>query len=159
TIYAFGAILPDFGRLVPWEDLRDDALNTLAPNAWYPLGSLGFEADNDGNVTKVEYCGPAWAKGIREGDMIDLSSLKTERRAVNQFGFVAIGRPHTIHINARFLRPQESVHDVTTKPCLSLPDVNVKALGKPVQDSNVVIGWVLPERDVELTPNPEHMSW
>ncbi len=109
AVYAFGTILPDFGRLIPPEVPRDWGwCRSILGHSCYPLGTLGFQADNDGKITQVDNSGPAWKEGIREGDVIDLSSPKTERRAVNQFVFVAIGQQHSLQL----LLGRKSAHDV-----------------------------------------------
>jgi hypothetical protein len=75
---------------------------------WYPLGTLGFTADNDGKVTSVDDCGgtrpcdlPAWDK-LQVGDRIDLSrTAMSDRRAVNQMVFVAHDRPVVLRVAAK----------------------------------------------------------
>jgi hypothetical protein len=75
---------------------------------WYPLGTLGFIADNDGKVTSVDDCGgtrpcdlPAWDK-LQVGDRIDLSrTAMSDRRAVNQMVFVAHDRPVVLRVAAK----------------------------------------------------------
>jgi len=75
---------------------------------WYPLGNLGFTADNNGTVTSVDDCGgtrpcdlPAWGK-LQVGDRIDLGrTAMSDRRAVNQMVFVAHDRPVTLQVAAK----------------------------------------------------------
>jgi hypothetical protein len=94
TLYALAVVAPDTLRVfpgvheIPW----------LA--RWYPLGTLGFEADNDGNIVAVEPGSPAADAGITEGDAIDLAAM-IDRRAVNKFVFVAHDHPHTLWISRR----------------------------------------------------------
>lgn len=84
TVYAILVIAPDTLRLVPAERLPAPELL----GRWYPLGTVGFEADNDGRVTSVDDPGPAWRACLRPGDRIDLARM-TDRRAVNQIVFVS----------------------------------------------------------------------
>lgn len=95
ALYAIAVIAPDTLRII------DGVEQVPGLGAWYPLGTLGFEADNDGAVTAVDRMGPAWQACIRPGDVIDLRAPTTDRRAVNQFVFVASGHPHTVHIGRR----------------------------------------------------------
>ncbi|TMH01357.1 MAG: hypothetical protein E6H67_17310, partial [Betaproteobacteria bacterium] len=55
------------------------------PLRWYPIATLGFEADNNGKVVSVDEDGPAKALGIRPGQQIELSSVSPDRRAINKF--------------------------------------------------------------------------
>jgi hypothetical protein len=99
---AFGAIVPDFPRLLPWKK-RQEAENRSS--YWYPLGTLGFRADNDGKVISVEKGGPAEEAGVREGDFVDLPATpRSARRAVNQFVLVSIREPLELHVRSR-VRP------------------------------------------------------
>jgi hypothetical protein len=75
---------------------------------WYPLGTLGFTANNDGKVTFVDDCGGirpcdmlAWDK-LQVGDQIDLRrTAMSDRRAVNQIVFVAHDRPVVLRVAAK----------------------------------------------------------
>ena len=66
--------------------------NTSWPLRWYPLATLGMEADNDGNVITVDADGPAAARGIQTGQKIELSSVQPDRRDINKFLYVAHGK-------------------------------------------------------------------
>lgn len=68
------------------------------PWRWYPIATLGFEADNDGRVKSVTPDGPAWQKGLREEQEIDLLSVKPDRRPINKFLFVAHGSQYSFHV-------------------------------------------------------------
>jgi hypothetical protein len=68
------------------------------PLSWYPIATLGFQADNNGRVTQVDDDGPAAASGIRPGQQIDLASVKPDRRAINKFVYVAHGSAYTMPI-------------------------------------------------------------
>src|ERR1700680_3516373 len=56
----------------------------IVPDLWrvvQPLGSFGFDTDNDGLIYDVtgpfpdETASPAWKAGLRKGDRLDLSKL------------------------------------------------------------------------------------
>lgn len=106
TAYAFLAIAPDYLRLYPnvaeKQTIQNGCKLLGLPAKCYPLGTLGFRADNNGKVIQVDNHdkpGPAWNKGIRVDDIIVLKATKlTERRAVNKFVFVASGQSHTLWI-------------------------------------------------------------
>lgn len=60
------------------------ALLMIVPDLWrvvQPLGSLGFDTDNDGLIYDLRgpfpdrTASPAWRSGLREGDRLDLSRL------------------------------------------------------------------------------------
>ena len=70
------------------------------PLRWYPIATLGFEADNNGKVVSVDEGGPANALGIRPGQQIELSSVRPDRRAINKFVYVAHGSSYTMHVVA-----------------------------------------------------------
>src|SRR5215210_6182307 len=59
------------------------------PLRWYPIAALGFEADNNGKVLSVDAGGPAAAAGLMPGQIIDLASVRPDRRAINIFVYVA----------------------------------------------------------------------
>jgi hypothetical protein len=92
TAYACAVIAPDTLRVVQ----ADYWLPPLA--AWYPLGTLGLQADNDGRVTAVDAGSPADRAGIRVDDRIVLDAPNTDRRAVNQFVFVSFREPITLRV-------------------------------------------------------------
>src|SRR5215469_2237602 len=112
--YAVAVILPDtlrptffYGelyRLIGFESSTDGPRAT--PRGWYPLATLGFQANNDGVVTSVDACtetqpcdSPAGTANMQTGDRIDLKATPIDdRRAVNELVFVAHDRPVTIHI-------------------------------------------------------------
>lgn len=112
--YAVAVTLPDtlrptflhraFYRLIGFEYSIDNSRPT--PRGWYPLATLGFEANNDGIVNSVDACNekqpcdsPAGIAKIQIGDRIDLKATPmSDRRAVNELVFVAHDRPVTIHI-------------------------------------------------------------
>ncbi len=88
-------ILPDFTRL------------------WTPLGTLGFQADNDGIVTDVDAGGPADKVGISPGDRIDIRATNFEgRRAVGGLVFVPLGHPLVLHV----VGAHGGAHVVTVAP-------------------------------------------
>jgi hypothetical protein len=138
TIYALFVILLDFGRLSPWKehvatynaakelsshegaDRESRSWRRHAFDSWYPLGTLGFEANNDGLIThvsnkiitykedghegilKVQEDSPAKKASLQPGDVIDLAQTeRTYRRASNQFVFVKFGEPVTLHMKPR----------------------------------------------------------
>lgn len=69
---------------------------------WAPLGTLGFQADNDGVITSVDDGGPASKAGIREGDRIDIRATNFEgRRTVGGLIFVRLGHPFELHVVRR----------------------------------------------------------
>src|SRR5271166_3341668 len=68
------------------------------PLSWYPIATLGFQADNDGRVTSVDADGPAAASGVKPGQQIELASVKPDRRAINKFVYVAHGSAYTMKI-------------------------------------------------------------
>ena len=72
--------------------------DTSWPLRWYPLATLGMEADNDGNVITVDADGPAAARGIQPGQKIELSSVQPDRRAINKFVYVAHGKSYTMRV-------------------------------------------------------------
>jgi hypothetical protein len=89
TLYAVLVIAPDTVR--PF---------VSKPWAWYPIATLGFEANNDGRVTSVDRSGPAWGQGLRDDEEqeIDLLSVKPDSRPINKFLFVAHGRQYSFHV-------------------------------------------------------------
>ena len=117
VVYGVAVILPDTLRPTALyqlayylEGLPDAVTNSRphpTPVGWYPLGTLGFTADNDGNVTSVDDCGgtrpcplPAW-NTLQVGDRIDLARTAiSDRRAVNQMVFVAHDRPVVLQVAA-----------------------------------------------------------
>ena len=119
--YAVAVILPDtlrpaslYQKAYPLVGLagavtgdRHKAGHREAPG-WYPLGTLGFAADNDGIVTWVDVCGgvrcdrPARKAGMQIGDRIDLRrTAMSDRRAVNEIVFVAHDRPVALRMAMR----------------------------------------------------------
>ena len=126
--YAVLVIAPDTLRLVPPERLPGPG----PLNRWYPLGTLGFVADNDGVVTSVEPGGPAWKSCLRKGDKIDLGRTR-DRRAVNEMVFVAHGEPVSVYVS-------------------KFRDVAADQLG-PCVDSRVT------PRSITMQPSPETLSW
>jgi hypothetical protein len=114
AVYALAVILPDTLRVFPV------AGRIPLLEHWYPLGKLGFEADNDGRITAVESGGPASLEGIQVGDVIDLGRTE-DRRAVNKFVFVAHGRTHRIHV-ARRGAPAADVTIEAYPEILSFPE-------------------------------------
>lgn len=90
TVYAILAIAPDTLRPFPESPLTQEVQalckEKLSGYDCYPLGTLGFDTDNDGKIEKVEPRGPA---GIYEGNQIDLESVEPDRRFINKFSFVA----------------------------------------------------------------------
>ena len=114
AVYALAVVVPDTLRVFPV------AGRIPLLERWYPLGKLGFQADNDGRVTAVESGGPASLEGIREGDVIDLRRTE-DRRAVNQFVFVAHGSRHRIHIS-RHGAPAADVTLDAFPEILSIPE-------------------------------------
>jgi hypothetical protein len=126
--YAVLVIAPDTLRLVPPERLPGPG----PLNRWYPLGTVGFVADNDGVVTSVEPGGPAWQSCLRKGDKIDLGRTR-DRRAVNEMVFVAHGEPVTVYVS-------------------KFRDVAADQLG-PCVDSRVM------PRTITMQPSPETLTW
>jgi hypothetical protein len=66
ALYAVAVVGPDTLRPLLQGDLAE-----LLP--WYPIATVGFEADNDGNVIAVDEDGPAYEAGLRPGQHIDLA--------------------------------------------------------------------------------------
>jgi len=116
--YGVAVILPDTLRptalyqMAYYLEGLPEAVTNARPSAphptpvgWYPLGTLGFTANNDGTVTSVDDCGgtqpcdvPAWKK-LQVGDRIDLKGTGiSDRRAVNQMVFVAHDRPVVLQV-------------------------------------------------------------
>jgi hypothetical protein len=87
-----------------------------ACGGWYPLGTLGFEADNDGLVVAVEPGGPADKKGLKEDQRIELSSVHPDRRAINKLVYVAPCSEYTFSIEKRPGAPAESPISVRAEP-------------------------------------------
>jgi hypothetical protein len=89
---------------------------------WYPLGTLGFAADNNGMVTSVDDCrgvrpcdSPAWKAGMQVGDRIDLRRTAiSDRRAVNEMVFVAHDRPVVLRMAVK--ADGSTPRDVTLVP-------------------------------------------
>ena len=103
--YACAVITPDTLRAVQVD-------HWLPPlRAWYPLGTLGLQADNDGRVTAVDADSPADRAGIHINDQIVLDAPTTNRRVVNQFVFVSSKEPVTLRISTSF-----STRDVSLEP-------------------------------------------
>jgi hypothetical protein len=125
--YAVLVIAPDTLRLVPARFLP----GPQPLDRWYPLGTVGFEADNDGVVTGVDQGGPAWQACLRKGDKIDLARTN-DRRAVNQIVFVS-RLPVSVYVS----RFNEAARD-RTGPCAAGP-----ARANPLT----------------ITPIPETLSW
>lgn len=71
---------------------------TVWPLSWYPIATLGFDADNDGKVIAVDPDGPAWRAGLRVGQHIDLPSVAPDRRAIDNFVYVAHGSTYTLRV-------------------------------------------------------------
>ncbi len=70
------------------------------PLRWYPIATLGFQADNNGTVISVDADGPAAARGIQPRQEIELSSVRPDRRAINKFVYVAHGSSYTMRVVA-----------------------------------------------------------
>jgi hypothetical protein len=85
-LYAVAVVGPDTFRPL----FHDGAKSTMR---WYPIATVGFEADNNGKVISVEEDGPADRVGLRPDDQIDLGSVQPDRRAINKFVYVAHGTP------------------------------------------------------------------
>jgi hypothetical protein len=148
TTYALGVILPDFGRLNSWKERvasykeakaeheRDseesDKSHQESTGYWYPLGIPGFQANNDGRVTKVDdtlikckerESGEAVAHGVpvnenclQVGDLLDLERTPaTDRRAVNQFVLVRFGQPINL-----VMKPRLNADGTIEKPARSI---------------------------------------
>jgi len=126
--YAIIVIAPDTLRLVPPERLPGPG----PLNRWYPLGTLDFEADNDGLVTSVDANGPAWQSCLRRGDKIDLARTK-DRRAVNEMVFVSHGEPVTVYVS--------------------------KFKGVASDELGRCAGARIEPRSVTMSPRPEMLSW
>jgi hypothetical protein len=87
TLYAVLVIAFDTGR--PFLNVGEHEVKRQGwPWRWYPIATLDFETDNDGKITK-EPSGPAKKDGITKGDLIDLASVKPDRRIIHKFVFVA----------------------------------------------------------------------
>ena len=119
TAYAVAVITPDTLRITPVEKWAPPL------EAWYPLGTLGFQADNDGRVTAVDVAQSAAKAGIQVNDRILLDAPTTNRRAVNQFVFVNSKHIVTLRV-ATSLQPPRDVslvpeaEQLTTAQKLSL---------------------------------------
>ena len=93
AIYALAVVTPDTFRAV-FKTPSDQW-----PQRWYPIATLGFEADNSGKVVSVDSGGPADAK-LHVGDVIDLSSVKPDRRPINIYVYVAHASTYTMRVIA-----------------------------------------------------------
>ena len=87
ALYAVAVVGPDSLRWLPCDAIHP------ALCRWYPIASIGFEADNDGKLVSVDPEGPADRAGLSAGDYIDLASVRPDRRAINKFVYVAHGDP------------------------------------------------------------------
>lgn len=85
-LYAVAVVGPDTFRPLFHE-------GTTRAMRWYPIATVGFEADNNGKVISVEEDGPADRAGLKQDDQIDLGSVQPDRRAINKFVYVAHGTP------------------------------------------------------------------
>ena len=85
-LYAVAVVGPDTFRPLFHE-------GTTRAMRWYPIATVGFEADNNGKVISVEEDGPADRAGLKPDDQIDLGSVQPDRRAINKFVYVAHGTP------------------------------------------------------------------
>jgi hypothetical protein len=78
---------------------------------WYPIASLGLQADNDGKVIDVDPDQSAWQACLRKGDKIDLELTK-DRRAVNEMVYVA--RSSDVHV---YVSAFDRGKDTATEGC------------------------------------------
>lgn len=90
TLYAIAVIGPDFLRLGFHDAFRQ----------WYPLATLGFEADNDGIVVRVDSSSEAQQQGLIRGQQILLSSIRPDRRAINKIIYVGPNTRYTFCVVA-----------------------------------------------------------
>jgi hypothetical protein len=95
------------------------ALLMIVPDLWrvvQPLGSFGFDTDNDGLIYDVtgpfpdRTASPAWKAGLREGDHLDLSRLRCisydaatcgNALALLVLPYVVPGRTATVYFTSR----------------------------------------------------------
>jgi hypothetical protein len=95
------------------------ALLMIVPDLWrvvQPLGSFGFDTDNDGLIYDVtgpfpdRTASPAWKAGLREGDRLDLSRLRCipydaatcgNALALLVLPYVVPGRTATVYFTSR----------------------------------------------------------
>jgi len=77
--YGLAVIVPDTLRPVLTPDTIAAAPAFL--HRWYPLGTLGFQADNDGKVTTVDLSAgcQAWMRGTPGGEKTEPGSRPAER--------------------------------------------------------------------------------
>ena len=78
---------------------------------WAPLGTLGFQANNNGVIEQIDDRSPAAKAGIEENDRIDLKKTPfASRRAINGLVFVPLGIPVVLVI----AKPGQSVEKTYT---------------------------------------------
>ena len=71
------------------------------PQRWYPIAKPDFETDKDGKVTT----GSAKNPGIKEGNHIDLASIRPDRRIINKFVFVAHDSSYSFRVRQNGWQP------------------------------------------------------
>ena len=137
-VYGVGVIFPDTFRLIPFPD---DKFRLL------PLGTLGFEANNNGEIKHVDIEGPADKGGIQEEDKIDLYRTDlSARRAVNQYVFVRFGKePVELQIQKKAKLPGDGTSIGADAEPLSTS--NPKEEAKPLS----------PSMSKVLVPAPEQL--
>ncbi|HZQ61951.1 MAG TPA: hypothetical protein VFC24_11420 [Casimicrobiaceae bacterium] len=68
------------------------------PLRWYPIATLGFQADNNGRIVSVDPDGPAAAAGLKPDQVIDLATVEPDRRAINIFVYVAHDSTYSMRV-------------------------------------------------------------